>query len=215
MTDGNVTREWIVHAGESLYDAVIQYRDHARQFCIACLGMRWDLVKRDNTYFAEAMRKAREEKKKRLERLRALIPKRQCCEPLVAEHDDPVEADGFLSTLLGETRGLPCEMLALFQSWVRRPGFDLKEAQEHILMNIGDQPVDIKRLPPIVDDARLDLVSKFVAAVFLQQSGLVCIEQRTPDTVFVSRPVPMERPAQTGQPTCSGKMMQVHTNPAG
>lgn len=187
-TDTDVSREWIRAAGGVLLTTVVTYRDRVRQFCVDELGMQWDTLIRDPEYFAEAMRKAREEKKKRLERLRALIPRRQNWEaPIATPGGQEGDANRFLDELLDEGRDVEIPGRSLL-AWVRqRSDFDLQAIEEHILANIGANGTDLRELPPVMTDARLDLVFKFIAAIFLQHTGLVTIHQASPSNLVLCR----------------------------
>ncbi|MFC1611407.1 hypothetical protein ACFL6C_10635 [Myxococcota bacterium] len=190
MTDADLgpSRDWIIAAGSRLYATVTQYSDRARDFCIEELGMQWDAERRDNTYFAEAMRKAREAKKDRLERLRALIPRREAWEPPGMSNDAvSSEANDFLATLLDDTRDIPTSTLALLHWASRQIELDLRTVEEHILTHLGMEETDIRDLPIVATDARVDLVFKFTAAIFLQHAGLVKISQPSVNTVFLAR----------------------------
>jgi hypothetical protein len=187
MTDGDVSRDWIIQAGEHLYAVVIQYRDGVRHFCMAELGMSWPLHKRDSTYFVEKMREARRRKKERRERMLALIPRRQCWEEPEVLEAEGGEADTFLSTLLAETRDVPAATQIWLQWLAKRPEFDLKDAEEHLLRHVTTEGVDIRALPPLVENPKLDIIFKFVAAIFLRHAGLIHLDQPDPETIFVSR----------------------------
>jgi len=189
MNDSEVSRAWIIQAGDHLHTAVIRYRDLARHFCTTDLGMDWPLHARDSTYFAEKMRERRRQKKERLERLRALIPRRQCWEePESLAPEGGGEADAFLTALLAETRDVQPAILSMARWLAKRASFDLDAAQQHLLAHIEPAGTNLRHLPPLVDDSRLDLIFKFIAAVFLQHAGVIQIHQPESDTILLLRP---------------------------
>ena len=59
--------------------------------------------------------------------------------------------------------------------------------EQHILEHLGMEQTDIRGIPPVAADARVDLVFKFIAAIFLQHAGLVTITQPTSGAVLLAR----------------------------
>jgi hypothetical protein len=198
MTDAEPSRAWMIHAADHLLAAVVQYRNLVRQFCLD-LGVPWQVVTRDATYFAEKMREARAARKDHLQRLRALVPRREAWQDLPPEGQVAVDdVDGFLTNLLAETRGLDPGMLSLAVWFSRREQFDLKGAQKHLLTCIPPgHAADLRSLPPFASDPRLDLISKFIAAVFLHNAGAIDIHQTNSDTIILIRPTADVTPAES------------------
>jgi len=56
--------------------------------------------------------------------------------------------------------------------------FDLSLYQKHITSHLTTQPTELADIPPIIEDQRLDLIWKFIAAIFLDHAGLVNLSQQ-------------------------------------
>jgi hypothetical protein len=88
---------------------------------------------------------------------------------------------GLLEALNSLTAGLePSIALEL------RDKFDLSRYQSHIRSHLGTEPMDLKQIPPLVEDLRRDLIWRFIAAIFLDHAGLVNICQQH-DTIWVMK----------------------------
>ena len=65
-------------------------------------------------------------------------------------------------------------------------GFDLKRYERHIQAHIGLIETSFDRIPPLVHNARLDRIWRFVAMIFLQHAGWLDVSQ-VGDRILVAR----------------------------
>ena len=97
----------------------------------------------------------------------------QCrSEPLALETSDLNSVPGLIDALNALTQGIDETMLIELKS-----KFDLDRYQEHIRQYIDDEPINLRDIPAIIENTRLDLIWSFVAVVFLEHQCLVDIEQ--------------------------------------
>ena len=59
-----------------------------------------------------------------------------------------------------------------------KEGFDLNRYQEHISGYVGNEPIDLKEIPPLNVNLRLDLIWRFIAVMFLAHTGRIDIYQQ-------------------------------------
>lgn len=127
----------------------------------------------DADYFREMMRESRERKEVRIEELRAL---------LAGARSSPVSADCPMDRGLSEFQGdldrivgIP---VAVFASTIlKRPAFDLDLYRRHIQGLVQGCVVNFEGISALVQDAHLDRVFRFIAVVFMDQEGLLEIQQ--------------------------------------
>jgi hypothetical protein len=115
----------------------------------------------------------------------ALIPRRQCFEAAPPAGEASSAAHAFLDELLHDTRHVQPAILSMAKWLTRRARFDLDAAQQHLLAHIKPPGTNLRDLPPLAEDPRLDLIFKFVAAVFLQHAGAIQIRQPDADTILL------------------------------
>jgi len=71
-------------------------------------------------------------------------------------------------------------------TWQPEAGFDLKRYQSHVEAHIRDLPVGLDEIPSLTEDARRDLIWRFVAIIFMAHAGLVDVWQEG-STIWVMR----------------------------
>ena len=134
----------------------------------------------DAEYFRRRMAETRQRKKEQKQRVQQMLA--QCrSEPLALKAPDLNSVPGLVDALNGLTAGLDaCVALEL------KDKFDLGRYQGHIKSHLEAEPMDLRAIPPLTEDLRLDLIWKFIAAIFLDHAGLVEIYQQD-DTIWVMK----------------------------
>ena len=134
----------------------------------------------DTDYFRKKMSESRQRKKEQKQRVQQMLA--ECrSEPLSPDVADLSSVPGLIGALNSLTRDLEASIPVEL-----RNQFDLSRYQKHITSHLADQPTDLMDIPPLVEDMRLDLIWKFIAAIFLDHAGLVSVSQEG-RTIWVMR----------------------------
>jgi hypothetical protein len=64
--------------------------------------------------------------------------------------------------------------------------FDLNKYEEHVVKFIGAEPVNLREIPPIIEDVKRDLIWRFIAVIFLEHFRQVEIVQEN-DIIWVKK----------------------------
>ena len=148
----------------------------SRYFCCLC---KQEIVSKflfdgrvyDRQYFAEKMQKSRQQKEKKREKLSRKVMQYRS----EGIQTDPAEISGMgdlLAAIDNLTKGvrpnipLPTE-----------DGFDLNRYQRHIQTHIDEFETNLRDIPPLIKNTRKDLIWRFIAVIFLANTGIVEIEQ--------------------------------------
>ena len=122
-------------------------------------------------YFATRMAESRRCRKERHERVQTLLAESRS-NPLRLGEIDLGSSPGLIDALkhltgdLEEPRQLESKVL-----------FDLNRYQAHIATYLNSEPLNLRDIPSIIDNSRLDLIWRFVALIFLAHYGQVDIQQ--------------------------------------
>lgn len=127
----------------------------------------------DPAYFREMMRESRRRKLARVEELKAL---------LAGSRSSPSEPDCPMDTGLTELQtdldrvvAIP---VALFRdAFLKPPTFDIDLYRRHIAELVEGCVVSFDGISALIQDARLDRVFRFIAVVFMDQEGVLEIQQ--------------------------------------
>jgi hypothetical protein len=132
----------------------------------------FDGIAFDAGYFRQKMAESRRRKKQLRQRVREMLA--QCRSgPLMLDAPDLDSVPGLVETLSNLTRDLEVVMP------VERKGkFDLDRYQRHVVSYLEAGPCTLRKIPPLIDDLRLDLVWRFIAVIFLDYDGSVHIRQQ-------------------------------------
>jgi hypothetical protein len=132
----------------------------------------------DAEYYSRKMAESRQRKQKQKQRMQQLLA--ECrSEPLALKAPDLKSVPGLVDALNGLTAGLNiCIAPEL------KDKFDLGRYQGHIKSHLETEPIDLREIPPLAEDQRLDLIWKFIAAIFLDHDGQIEIYQQD-DTIWV------------------------------
>lgn len=127
----------------------------------------------DAAYFREMMRESRDRKLARVEELKALLADSRSSP---AEPDCPMDDDlAGLQTALDQIVALP---VAFFRNaFLNPPAFDIDLYRRHIAELVEGCVVSFDGISALVQDARLDRVFRFIAVVFMDQEGVLKIQQ--------------------------------------
>jgi hypothetical protein len=126
----------------------------------------------DTQYFCRKMAESRQRKKEQKQRVREMLE--QCrSEPVTFNAPDLNSMAGLIDALNGLTTGIdlaiPTEL---------KGKFDLDLYQRHIESFLDTEPKNLREIPPISENLRLDLVWRFIAAIFLDHAGLINVYQQ-------------------------------------
>jgi hypothetical protein len=134
----------------------------------------------DADYFREKMAESRRHKKEQRQRVQQMLA--ECrSEPLNLDVPDLSSVPGLIRALNSLTADHAAYMPLEF-----RNQFDLSGYQEHITSHVGAQPTDLRAIPPLIENLRLDLIWKFIAAIFLDHAGLINVNQQG-QTIWVMK----------------------------
>jgi hypothetical protein len=126
------------------------------------------------------MTESRQRKKDQKQRVQQMLAKCRS-EPLALKAPDLNSVPGLVEALSGLTAGLDASVALELKD-----KFDLGCYQEHIKSHLETEPMDLRQIPPLAEDLRLDLIWRFIAAIFLDHAGLVEIYQQD-DTIWVMK----------------------------
>jgi hypothetical protein len=126
----------------------------------------------DSGYFRQRMAESRQRKKQQRQRVQEMLA--QCrSDPLALEASDLNSVPGLVDALNALTKGIDEKMLIELKS-----KFDLDRYQEHIKSYLDAGPADLREIPPLTENLRLDLIWRFIAAIFLDHAGLINVYQQ-------------------------------------
>jgi hypothetical protein len=118
------------------------------------------------------MAESRQRKKQQRQRVQQLLE--ECrSEPLAIDALDLNSIPGLIDALNDLTTGI--EGLVLSES---KSKFDLNRYQQHIKSYLDTEPKDFRAIPPLIENLRLDLIWRFIAAIFLDHAGVINICQQ-------------------------------------
>ena len=154
-----------------------------------CCQCRAEIVSRflfdglvfDATYFRQKMAESRERKQERCERVRRMLAESRS--PAADVFPADLDSVPGLAAALDElTRGLdpPHRVEA-------REEFDLRRYEAHVQAHCGPIAVSLEEIPPLNDDARYDLVWRFIAVIFLAHAGLIGVWQEGRSILVIKR----------------------------
>lgn len=126
----------------------------------------------DAQYFRRKMAESRQRRAELRQRVQAMLA--ECrSHPLMLNGTDLQSVPGLAAALNTLTGGL--EQIMQPES---RKSFDLSRYQEHVSSCLESGSVELRQIPPLIEDRRLDLIWRFIAVIFLEHAGLVCTRQQ-------------------------------------
>jgi len=148
----------------------------SRYFCSVCKQgitskFLFDGRVYDRHYFAEKMQKSRQQKKIRREQLKRKVMQYRSGDIQAG----PAEMAGMADLLAAiDTLGKGIKPAIPLP---KEDGFDLNRYQRHIQAHINDFAMNLRDIPPLIENARKDLIWRFIAVIFLAHAGVVTIRQ--------------------------------------
>ena len=103
-------------------------------------------------------------------------------------------APGLVDALNGLTAGLDTALPS-----EPHDQFDLKRYETHIKAHIRHFPVSLLEIPLLSEDARKDLIWRFIAVIFLAHTGIVDIWQDEQDIMVIKHEVNAEGQGVPGE----------------
>ncbi|MFC1766515.1 hypothetical protein ACFL6U_31105 [Planctomycetota bacterium] len=126
----------------------------------------------DPQYFCSKMAESRQRKAQQRQRVRQMLA--ECrSDPVTPGAIDIGAVPGLVAALDGLTGNLA--EISIVESKGR---FDLQSYQDHILSCVNSGPIQLRTIPPLTENSRLDLIWKFIAVIFLEHSGIVHVRQQ-------------------------------------
>ena len=125
----------------------------------------------EREYFKEKMAESRRRRQEKRQQVREMLAQSRS-EALPLDAVDLDSVPGLVAALNSLSQGIDEQMLVELKG-----KFDLDRYQEHIKAHIEDLPIDLRGIPAIIEDARKDLIWRFIAVIFLEHEGEVEIRQ--------------------------------------
>jgi len=125
----------------------------------------------DAEYFRQKMTESRQRKRELRERVRKMLAESRSPH-LVAMPADLAAIPGLMDALNGLVVGTDEAA-----RWQPVASSDLKRYQSHVEAHIRDFPIGLDDIPSLTEDARRDLIWRFVAVIFMAHAGLVDVWQ--------------------------------------
>jgi len=164
----------------------------SRYFCSSC---KQEIISKflfdgrvyDRKYFAEKMKRSRQQKKNRREELRRKVIQYRSS----GIQTEPANLSGMADLLIaidGLTKGVKPNIPLPTED-----GFDLNRYERHIQAQIGDFEINLRDLPPLHENKRKDLIWRFIAVIFLAHAGMVDIRQEGLDIMVTQNEIDRKR----------------------
>jgi len=133
----------------------------------------------DRQYFKTRMAKSRQRKKEQRERVRQM-PAESRSSKLPMEAVDFNTVPSLVDALNSLTSGLDADF-----EITSHEEFDMKRYESHIEAHIQDFAINLLDIPPLSENARKDLIWRFIAAIFLAHTGIVDIWQEDSNIMVI------------------------------
>ena len=134
----------------------------------------------DAEYFREKMAESRQRKRQQRERVRQMLA--ECRSRDLAVPGADLSSIPGLEVALNRLVGGAVEA----EEWRSEHGFDLRRYESHIQAHIQDFPLSLGEVPALEEDARKDLIWRFIAVVFMAHAGFLDAWQQG-STIWVMR----------------------------
>jgi len=154
----------------------------------------------DAEYFRRKMAESRQRRQELRERVKRMLAESRS-DTLPLGEADLGTVPGLIDALNGLTAGLP-EGVAIES----RDGFDLHRYETHIQAHIGDLPLSLAEIPPLLADRKKDLIWRFIAVIFLAHAGVVDIWQGGQDIMVITHETDRERCDISGESEAVGEL---------
>jgi hypothetical protein len=138
-------------------------------------------------YFRQKMTESRQRKKQQRERVRQMLAESRSSD-LSLPPFDLNAVPGLVDALNGLTGGLGPDFVT-----ESHDQFDLKRYERHIKGHIQHFPMSLLDIPPLSENARKDVIWRFIAVIFLAHTSVVDIWQDGQDIMVVKHETNTER----------------------
>jgi len=133
----------------------------------------------DADYFRQKVAESRERKKGLKERVRQMLA--ECRSSDLSLEGIQLEGvpglvEALNSLTLGTDEAVEIEL---------RDAFDLERYEMHVRKHLRDFPLSLGQIPPLIENARKDLIWRFIAAIFLAHAGTADIWQDGQDVMVI------------------------------
>jgi len=137
----------------------------------------------DMIYFQRKVTESRQRKKEQRERVSQMLAESRSSDlPLEGIQLEAVPGlvEALNSLTLGIDEAVKIEL---------RDGFDLERYEIHVRNHLRDFPLSLEQIPPLIENARKDLIWRFIAAIFLAHAGIIDIWQDGQDIMVMKHEV--------------------------
>lgn len=147
----------------------------------------------DGCYFRQKMIEHRQRKKAQRERVRVMLAESRSQS---LDHD-PIDLTA-VPGLADALNGLSGDAIAVGE-WTRATSFDLTRYQSHIQAHLHDFELSFDEIPPLQEPPRLDRIWRFIAIIFMDHAGLLCVAQRGQELWMMPRETDREGQGVLGE----------------
>ena len=134
----------------------------------------------DPEYFQAKMAESRQRKKEQRESVCQMLAESRS-DSLMLEAGDLGAVPGLVDALNGLTRDIDESIQVELKTL-----FDIDKYQAHVNMYLSSEPTNLREIPPLINNSRLDLIWRFVAIIFLAHDGFAEIQQEN-QTIWVTK----------------------------
>jgi len=147
----------------------------------------------DMIYFQRKVTESRQRKKEQRERVRQMLAECRSSDlPLEGIQLEAVPGlmEALNSLTLGIDEAVKIEL---------RDAFDLKRYEKHVMKHLQKFPLSLEQIPPLIENARKDLIWRFIAAIFLAHASIVDIWQDGQDIMVMKHETNRKRQDVSGE----------------
>ena len=160
----------------------------------------FDTMPFEREYFKAKMAESRQRKKEQTERVRKMLAE-SCSADLPLQIGDLNDMPGLVEALNGLTADLDTGFTVQTHD-----EFDLGRYERHIQAHIEDFPVNLLDIPPLSENARKDVIWRFIAVIFLAHTGIVYVWQDDNDIMVIKHETDTEGQGVFGEFEESGQL---------
>lgn len=140
----------------------------------------------EKEYFRQKMAESRQRQRQLKEKVREMLSQSRS-ETICYDSIDLDSIPGLVAALNSLSQGIDEKLLIELKG-----KFDLDRYQSHIMAHLQDYPIDLRGIPTLIENARKDLIWRFIAAIFLEHEKQIEIQQNN-QTIWLSHYVNRQR----------------------
>ena len=133
----------------------------------------------EKDYFRQKMAESRQRQQEKLRQVREMLSQSRS-EAISYDSIDLDSIPGLVAALNSLAQGIDEKLLIELKG-----KFDLDRYQSHIKAHLQDFPIDLRGIPALIENARKDLIWRFVAAIFMEHEKQVQVQQEG-QTIWLS-----------------------------